>query len=145
MTGHKRLTKILVMSIGCLMLMLVFSGFTSPLYPHYIGLDTAVFFTIAKGFANGKIPYAGLFDHKGPVFYLMYIIGYMTAGRMGVFFASMCSPPCGFYSDREDCLSLSCKTICLDTSFFGFVSINIWTWWHDGGIQHAVYTNRHVL
>ena len=85
MTGHKRLTKILVMSIGCLMLMLVFSGFTSPLYPHYIGLDTAVFFTIAKGFANGKIPYAGLFDHKGPVFYLMYIIGYMTAGRMGVF------------------------------------------------------------
>ena len=85
MTGHKRLTKILVLGIGSFILMLVFSGFISPLYPHYIGLDTAVFFTIAKGFANGKIPYAGLFDHKGPVFYLMYIIGYMAAGRMGVF------------------------------------------------------------
>ena len=68
------------------MLMLVFSGFTSPLYPHYIGVDTAVFLTVAKGFVNGKIPYAGLFDHKGPVFYLMYIIGYFIAGRTGVFF-----------------------------------------------------------
>ena len=74
------------MIIGSFMLMLVFSGFTSPLYPHYIGLDTAVFFTVAKGFVNGKIPYAGLFDHKGPVFYLLYSIGYVIGARSGVFF-----------------------------------------------------------
>lgn len=86
MKRRKQLIKILVLIIGSFMLMLVFSGFTSPLYPHYIGLDTAVFFTVAKGFVNGKIPYAGLFDHKGPVFYLLYSIGYVIGARSGVFF-----------------------------------------------------------
>lgn len=71
---------------SCIPLMLICSGFTSPLYPHYIGLDCSVFLIMAKGITNGKIPYIDLFDHKGPIFYLMETIGYLFGGRTGVFF-----------------------------------------------------------
>ena len=85
MKRQKRILRVLGLFIVSFVLMLVCSGFTSPLYPHYIGLDTAVFFTVARGFVNGKIPYADLFDHKGPIFYLMYSVGYFIDGRTGVF------------------------------------------------------------
>lgn len=85
MKRQKRILRVLGLFIVSSVLMLVCSGFTSPLYPHYIGLDTAVFFTVARGFVKGKVPYADLFDHKGPIFYLMYSVGYFIDGRTGVF------------------------------------------------------------
>lgn len=51
-----------------ILLMLICAGFTSPLYPLYIGTDSSLFLTISKGIINGKIPYIDLFDHKSPVF-----------------------------------------------------------------------------
>lgn len=67
------------------LLMLLCAGFTSPLYPHYTGVDTSVFLTISRGILSGKIPYRDLFDHKGPVFYWMEALGYFFGGRTGVF------------------------------------------------------------
>ncbi len=64
--------------------MLVCSGFTSPLYPHYNGLDSSMFLITAKGLLNGKIAYIDLFDHKGPVFFWMEALGYALGGRTGV-------------------------------------------------------------
>lgn len=63
--------KIIFLLFVCLVFMLICAGFTSPLYPHYTGLDSSVFLTVAKGIVNGRIPYVDLFDHKGPVFYWM--------------------------------------------------------------------------
>ena len=71
--------------VVCFVLMLICAGFTSPLYPHYIGLDTSMLLTIAKGIVNGKIPYMDLFDHKGPVYFWIYAAGYFAGGRTGVF------------------------------------------------------------
>lgn len=68
-----------------IVLMLICSGYTSPLYPHYIGVDSSIFLTIAKGMVNGKMPYVDLFDHKGPVFFSMEALGYFLGGRTGVF------------------------------------------------------------
>lgn len=77
--------KIIFLLFVCLVFMLICAGFTSPLYPHYTGLDSSVFLTVAKGIVNGRIPYVDLFDHKGPVFYWMEAAGYFIGGRMGVF------------------------------------------------------------
>lgn len=65
-------------------LMLVCAGFTSPLYPHYIGLDSSMFLITAKGLLSGKIAYVDLFDHKGPVFFWIEALGYALGGRTGV-------------------------------------------------------------
>lgn len=75
----------LIWLLLCIMLMLICAGFTSPLYPHYIGNDTAIFLTIARAVVNGKVPYAGIFDHKGPFFFWIYAAGYFFGGRNGVF------------------------------------------------------------
>ena len=64
--------------------MLLCSGFTSPLYPHYSGLDSSMFLITAKGLLHGKIAYIDLFDHKGPVFFWMEALGYAMGGRLGV-------------------------------------------------------------
>ena len=85
MKKNKRMRRRAIRLTVCFVLMLLCAGFTSPLYPHYIGLDTSMFLTIAKGIVNGKIPYIDLFDHKGPVFFWIYAVGYIFGGRTGVF------------------------------------------------------------
>lgn len=90
----------LIFFFVCLIFMLICSGFTSPLYPHYTGLDSSVFLTVAKGIVNGRIAYIDLFDHKGPVFYWMEAVGYYIGGRTGVFVFQ--------------CLLLTCDLLVID-------------------------------
>ena len=71
--------------LAVMLLMLICSGFTSPLYPHYTGLDSAMFQIFAKGILAGKVPYRDLFDHKGPIFFWLETLGYLFGGRTGVF------------------------------------------------------------
>ncbi len=55
----------------------------SPLNPlHSTGLtaDQGVFYTLAKGILNGKVPYVDYFDHKGPLLYLYLALG-LKLGR----------------------------------------------------------------
>ena len=63
---------------------LFFSETTSPLY-HDWGYDSAMFQTIGKYWAEGYLPYVDLFDHKGPIIFLINAAGYALAGRTGVF------------------------------------------------------------
>jgi uncharacterized membrane protein YhaH (DUF805 family) len=76
----------LFLYLAAIPVMLVCAGFTSPLYPHYTGLDSSIFLTIARGMTEGRVPYRDLFDHKGPVFFWMEALGYLLGGRTGVFF-----------------------------------------------------------
>ncbi|MDH6355503.1 hypothetical protein M2132_001848 [Dysgonomonas sp. PH5-45] len=51
----------------------------SPLYDFNAWSDINVYFTIGKGWMNGLLPYRDLFDHKGPLIFLIYGIGYLIA------------------------------------------------------------------
>ena len=63
---------------------LFFSETTSPLFSDW-GFDSAMFQTIGKYWAEGCLPYVGLFDHKGPIIFLINAAGYALGGRTGVF------------------------------------------------------------
>ena len=55
MTDNKRDIKYLsILFLGFLFAMLVFSHFTSPLYPNYYGWDSAIFSLVGKGILTGK-------------------------------------------------------------------------------------------
>lgn len=61
-----------------------FSYSTSFLYPGYCGYDSAIFQTVGKYWAQGYLPYVQLFDHKGPLIFLLDAIGYAIHGRAGI-------------------------------------------------------------
>lgn len=57
----------------------------SPLY-QYIGTDNAIFMTIGRGMAQGKVPYVELTENKGPLFFLLMGVPQMIIeGTTGVF------------------------------------------------------------
>ena len=61
---------------------LKFSITTSPFY-HLHGMDSAVFHIIGKYWAQGSIPYVDLWDHKGPIIFLINCIGFLLTGGKG--------------------------------------------------------------
>ena len=72
---------------------LVCSKSTSPLYPDYYayggltdGGDSLQFQTIGKAWLDGKVPYRDLFDHKGPIIFLVNALGFLLGGgtRYGI-------------------------------------------------------------
>lgn len=79
--NYRKILIFLALSFGYL---LFFSGYTSPLFPRFWEYDSAVFMMDAKSVLSGKTLYAEIFDHKGPVFLGLEVIG-MLGGRIGVF------------------------------------------------------------
>lgn len=72
---------------------LICSKSTSPLYPDYYayggltdGGDSLQFQTIGKAWLDGKVPYRDLFDHKGPIIFLVNALGFLLGGgtRYGI-------------------------------------------------------------
>jgi hypothetical protein len=51
----------------------------SPLYPFNEWSDVNLYFNIGKAIFNGKILYADVFDHKGPLIFFIYGIGYLIS------------------------------------------------------------------
>lgn len=68
-----------------LLLMLFCSCYTSPVYPNFLGWDCAIFSLMGKGILAGKTLYTDLFDHKGPVIFLINALGNLLGGRSGIF------------------------------------------------------------
>lgn len=66
--------------------LLVFSAYTSPLFPKFMDWDSAIFMMVGKGINEGKQLYTEVFDHKGPVLFWIEALG-MRFGRNGVFVA----------------------------------------------------------
>ncbi len=56
---------------------MIFCTKSSPLYIQNDWVDTQSYYTMGKGIFNGKAIYRELFEQKGPLFYLMYGIGYL--------------------------------------------------------------------
>lgn len=78
---------ILLATLFCLK----FSVTTSPFY-HINGQDSAIFYIIGKYWAEGSIPYADLWDHKGPIIFFINCLGYLiTKSKLGVLLLQICS------------------------------------------------------
>lgn len=65
--------------------MLLMSAYTSPLYPYHYGYDSAIFSLIGKSITQGRIVYRDLFDHKGPLLFLLEALGWWLGGSTGIF------------------------------------------------------------
>ena len=50
----------------------------------YLNTDVAVWTNIAKGMGQGKIIYKDMFDHKGPMLYFFYYVGFIIANQFGI-------------------------------------------------------------
>lgn len=82
----KDLTCLSIIYLCYILVLLVTSAFTSPLYPHYYGDDSALFSLLGKGILEGKILYVDLFDHKGPIIFFINALGQQLGGYNGIFF-----------------------------------------------------------
>lgn len=81
---RRKIIYILAFMLSAFAGVLFFSETTSPLYSDW-GYDSAMFQTIGKYWAEGALPYVELFDHKGPMIFLINAAGYALCGRTGVF------------------------------------------------------------
>lgn len=55
---------------------------SSPLFPFNLGCDENIYYAIGQGMAEGLQLYTQMFDHKGPFFFFIYMIGYLiTPGK----------------------------------------------------------------
>lgn len=61
---------------GLSFILLLLCSRCSFLYPFNGWDDFNSFYTMASGWANGLIPYKDLFEQKGPLLYLIFLIGY---------------------------------------------------------------------
>lgn len=51
----------------------------SPLYPINEWADVNLYFNVAKAMVNGQVLYLDIFDHKGPLVFFLYAIGYIIS------------------------------------------------------------------
>ena len=62
--------------LGTSILFVLIAASTSPLYEFNRNPDGQVYMDIGKMLFYGKSPYSELFDHKGPLIFLLYGVGY---------------------------------------------------------------------
>ena len=65
----------------------------SPIYPFNDWNDSNAFFTVGKSMANGQILYKDIFEHKGPLLYVIHIIAYFIQSHtfLGVYILEIIS------------------------------------------------------
>ena len=59
----------------CACLALLVATSSLPLYATNFWTDTNIYFTIGRGMTRGLMPYRDLFDHKGPLLFILYALG----------------------------------------------------------------------
>ena len=75
----KRSTDILLSAAMALVFGLIFYTFNTPLGPS-IGSDNAMYLTLGTALANGYAPYTQIFDHKGPMLYVVQALPQALSG-----------------------------------------------------------------
>ncbi len=70
----------------------------SPYYRYVYSYDEVCYKILVKGLFEGKIPYRDLFDHKGPLTYVIFAVGYLLAGKhdLGMWIVSALLDSIGF-------------------------------------------------
>ena len=64
-----------LLALLCATLALLIATSSSPLYAANFWTDTNIYFTIGRGMTRGLMPYRDLFDHKGPLLFILYALG----------------------------------------------------------------------
>lgn len=92
MTTRKAQIKCSIWCLGVAALVLTLCSKASPLYVLNDWMDANIFFTMGKSMLSGKVLYRDVFDHKGPVLYLLYGLGWMLdhTGFAGVLVLEIC-------------------------------------------------------
>lgn len=77
----------LALSVLCSVLVLTVATTSSPLYATNFWTDSNLYFTIGRGMLGGLMPYRDLFDHKGPLIFMLYALGALVSDTsfFGVF------------------------------------------------------------
>lgn len=94
------------------------------------GTDESIFYIIGKYWAQGYLPYVDLWDHKGPLIFLIYCIGYIITGsKTGIFLIQVLSLSfyvfisyltfCGFFKKSVSALLSVCGLFWLACSYEG--------------------------
>ena len=76
----KRNKTLLIILVVYTFLFLFFCSKMSPLYPTNEWADINVYFNIGKGMFSGMTLYSEIFDHKGPLTFVIYGIGSLFSG-----------------------------------------------------------------
>lgn len=76
----RKIIHIFFMALICVIFILK-NTTDSPLLETAQWADSAVFMTIARGILEGKIPYRDMFDHKGPLIYLINVIALLITNK----------------------------------------------------------------
>ena len=69
-----------VMLFGLLFILSFLLSPYSPMYRYLYDPDAICYRTMARGLLEGKVPYRDLFDHKGPLVYYIFSLGYLISG-----------------------------------------------------------------
>ena len=83
----KRVEKIYLFALvpASFLFLITFSLSSNPFITDFWGYDGAVFSLIGKGWANGYLPYRDLFEHKGPLTFLIFLTGNLISETWGLF------------------------------------------------------------
>ena len=83
--------KALLWCLAAAALLLAVCSKSSPLYPLNDWMDANIFYTAGKAMMNGQVLYRDVFDHKGPLLYLVYGVGWLLhrTGFWGVWGLSL--------------------------------------------------------
>jgi len=84
--NYKKIIKYLLLLLLATGFLLIFSLWTTPLYPSWYGCDASFFTMAGRGILSGWVPYEDFFDLKGPYFFFLEALGQLFAhGRNGAF------------------------------------------------------------
>lgn len=86
MKQKERVLALMLALVSAAAVLLIASS-SSPLYATNFWTDTNIYFTIGRGMTRGLMPYTDLFDHKGPLLYMLYALGALVSDTtfFGVF------------------------------------------------------------
>ena len=89
-----------LLALLCACLALLIATTSSPLYATNFWTDTNIYFTIGRGMTRGLMPYRDLFDHKGPLLFMLYALGAAVSGTsfIGVFMLEALSLAAAVYA-----------------------------------------------
>lgn len=72
---------VFLLCLGISALFMLLCTKSSPFYPLNDWVDVNIYFTIGKGMFHGLVPYAQLYDQKGPTAYLLYGLSSLVSGN----------------------------------------------------------------
>ena len=95
------------LALLCAVLALMIASSSSFFYATNFWTDTNIYFTIGRGMTQGLMPYRDLFDHKGPLLFVLYALGACVSRTsfIGVFLLEVISLAAALYAGwRTVCL-----------------------------------------